>query len=180
MTQAATQDTEAQSLPTPPPEIIDPLDHELLPAKGGYKDGKRNTVIDVGRALTLRIDKNLSYQEIATQLSKETGYKLSKEGVYKRLRPFTKLIEDPTAIKAYETNKESLLSAVEHQMLVEMVNPDKLEKASTNNIAYAFQQIFNANRLQRDKSTSNVSVKSVVEDIRRRKEELEKKRPDCG
>ncbi|MEE9354189.1 MAG: hypothetical protein V3U75_01230 [Methylococcaceae bacterium] len=171
MTQAATQDTEAQTLPT----IIDPLD-PTIDQKGGYG----NAIIDIGKALKLRIDKDMTYAQIAAVLSKETGQSLTKQAVWARLRPFTKLIDDPTAVRAYENNKETLLSAVEQRLLVEMVDPDKLKSASLNNVAYSFKELFNANRLQRDKSTSNVSVKSVVEDIRRRREELEKSRENCG
>ena len=176
MTQAATQDTEAQSLPQIFSDTLDPIIDETPSKKGGAG----NIIIDINRALKLRLDNDMSYAQIAIQLSAETGHTLSKQAVWARLRPFTKLIEDPTAIKAYENNKETLLSAVESRLLVEMVDGDKLKSASLNNVAYAYKEVFNANRLQRDKSTSNVSVKSVVEDIRRRREELEKKRPDCG
>lgn len=139
---------------------------------------KRYNFIDVGKALSLRINDGLSYDRIAAILSKEQGRKVSKQGVWERLKPFERLIEDPQAIKAYESKKEDLLSAVEAKLLVEMLDPAKLKSATLNNVAYAFQQIFNANRLQRDKSTSNLSVRSVVEDIRKRREELRQKHGD--
>lgn len=132
-----------------------------------------NSIIDVGKALKLRLVNNLSYQQIANQVFIDTGHKIDKTAVFKRLKPFERLIKDPEAIQAYESNKEDLLSAVEMKLLVEMLNTSKLKSASLNNVAYAFQQIFNANRLQRDKSTANLSVRSVIEDIKKRREELQ-------
>ena len=51
-----------------------------------------------------------------------------------------------------------LLSAAEFELLRKLVDAGKIEKASLNNMAYAFSQIHTARRLEDGKTTSNVGV----------------------
>lgn len=62
--------------------------------------------------------------------------------------------------EAFTNAKVSVLSALEEQLMASLADPDKLAKASLNNIAYAFTQIHQASRLEQGKSTENVGVLS--------------------
>ena len=110
------------------------------------------------RLLKLRIEKRLSYGEIAAL----TG--IPKPTVYDRLRWFEALIGDPEELKAYESSRGQILSAVEKRLVVDLADDERRAKASLNNVAYAFGQIHTARRLEEGKSTSNLSVHaSLVE-----------------
>ena len=47
-----------------------------------------------------------------------------------------------------------------------MVNPDVLEKASLNNLAYTYTQLNQAQKLERGEATANLNVHNVVDDAR--------------
>jgi hypothetical protein len=57
---------------------------------------------------------------------------------------------------------------MEWTLLRDMVDSDKRKRASLNNVAYAFQNIHNARRLESNQSTSNVAV-DIQERLRRAK-----------
>jgi len=111
--------------------------------------------VDINKALKLRFKNDLSYQEIGKQLG------VTGDAVHKRLKKFKKLLSDPAATKAYEENKANFLSAAEQELLVHLVDDKKIKDASLNNVAYAFQQVSNFNRLAQDKSTSNLDIRSM-------------------
>lgn len=56
------------------------------------------------------------------------------------------------------------MSAAEEQLIASLLDPDKIAKASLNNVAYAFQQIHTARRLEEGKSTENKSIISAMLD----------------
>ena len=111
---------------------------------------------DTNKLLKLRLEKHLTYDQIAEL----TG--MPKTTVYERLSWFEKLVKDPEQLQAYREQRGVLLSGVEAQLLTELANSDKLEKASLNNVAYAFGQIHTARRLEEGKSTSNLSVHATL------------------
>jgi len=121
-------------------EITDALD---APPELRGKGGTGNAVIDVGVALKLRMRNQFTYSEIAAYVKATTGVRVSKQAVHDRLKPFIAMIEDPTAIQAYQDNKANLLSGVELKLLTELLDTDKIKGASLNNVAYAVQQINN-------------------------------------
>ena len=116
---------------------------------------ERQPRVDAVKALRLRMNKGMSFQEIGTQLG------VSAQAVQQRLKKLKPLISDPEINQAYESNKAQLLSEVESQLLVQLVDSDKLKDASLNNIAYSFAQVSNFNRLAQDKSTQNLDIKSL-------------------
>lgn len=115
--------------------------------------------IDVGKALTLRIKNKLTYQQIANQFG------VSKQAVQQRLSKLFELINDPDADQAYSDNRADVLNAIEREMVSQMLDSEKLKKASVNNIAYAFQQITNARRLEQGLSTQNIAQNVKVRDM---------------
>lgn len=120
--------------------------------------------IDVEQALKMRLHNNLSYEAIGEYFG------VTKQAVEQRLKKFTRLINDPELIPNFEANKAHFLSSVEMELLTRLLDPAKLKDASLNNVAYAFQQVFNANRLVQNKSTGNINYQECSREI----EELEK------
>lgn len=115
----------------------------------------KHNKIDVARALKLRLKNGLSFDEIALHFS------CSRQAVHQALRRFLHVLDHPEAIKAFEDSKAALLTVVEMKLLESLVDKDKLSKASLNNVAYAYDQIHKANRLEQDLSTSNIAEKLI-------------------
>ena len=113
-------------------------------------------IIDVKEALKLRLTKGYTYQEIADK------YGVTKQAVHKQLKSLVNILEDTNQAQAYKLHKQDILTNAEYLMLVDMCDPDKREKASLNNAAYAFNTIFQANRLESDKSTSNLAIDGIL------------------
>ena len=122
----------------------------------------RRRKIDIGKALQLRIEGKLTYKEIAKQL----GH--SKQGIIKALKPFINLLKDPGAVSAYNHNRSKFLNAVEMELVAEMVDPDKVKKASINNIAYAANTVHNMYRLNEGQTTQNTgNIVHVLLDLKK-------------
>ena len=113
--------------------------------------GKR---LDVAQVWKLRVVNRLSYGEIARSLG------VAKSSVHAALHRLQKLIPDPEIVHAYQEVRPTLLTAVEQRLMASLTDEDALQKASLNNRAYAFQQIFNARRLEDGKATEHLSVVS--------------------
>jgi hypothetical protein len=113
-----------------------------------------NRKIDVAKALELRLTKNMTYAEIGLV------FDCSPQAIEQALASFKSFLTcaDPASLKAYQEHKPSLLNAVEQRLLRSLIDEGKIEKASLNNVAYAYQQVANQNRLESGKSTSNVGV----------------------
>ncbi len=127
--------------------------------------------VNIAEALKLRLVNKLSYQTIADR------YGVSKPAVFQALKRFLNILAEPDELEAYKNYKVDLLSSVELKLLERLVNDDVMEKASLNNIAYAFQNLFNANRLEAGKSTGNINIAEVnasIDDLQRQAKELRK------
>jgi predicted DNA-binding protein (UPF0251 family) len=134
---------------------------------------------DTGKALKLRLQNNMSYDNIAKQMD------CSKHTVWKHIRPFITLMKQHTALTAFEENRAKLLSAAELQLLGKLVTPGRLKAASVNNIAYALSQVHSMRRLEEDKSTSNNAViymdnEAKIEEIDAKLEALEADSRNAG
>lgn len=106
--------------------------------------------VNLLEALQLRYVNKLTYQQIADK------YGVSKQAIEQRLSAFREKFGDSEELQLYNTNRPSLLTLAEKDLLTKMLDPSKLEKATINNLAYAFQQVFNARRLEEGKSTANL------------------------
>ena len=112
--------------------------------------------IDISKALKMRFDNRLTYQEIGD------NFGVSKQAVQQKLTRFTRLMKGPGEVEAYDKAKVQLLNAAELEMLHSCLDPVAIQKASLNNRAYAFNTIFNANRLTQGLATSNHSIKGII------------------
>lgn len=106
--------------------------------------------VNLLEALQLRYINKLTYQQIADKFG------VTKQAIEQRLSAFKDKFGDSQEIQLYDTNRNSLLTLAEKDLLTTMLDPSKLEKATINNLAYAFQQVFNARRLEEGKSTANL------------------------
>lgn len=125
-----------------------------IPGKSGPKP-----IIDVMYALKLRLESGLTYKQIAKQLG------CSHQAIAKQLAKFKDLLDNPEAIRAYEANRPKLYSAAEMLILEKMVEPGVLKKATLGNYAYALDKMYQINRLEQGKSTSNVAYQDITQDL---------------
>jgi predicted DNA-binding protein YlxM (UPF0122 family) len=125
---------------------VQQLDKSECPANIDLKVDKVNLL----EALQLRYINKLTYQQIADK------YGVTKQAIEQRLSAFKDKFGDSQEIQLYDTNRGSLLTLAEKDLLTNMLDPSKLSKATINNLAYAFQQVFNARRLEEGKSTANL------------------------
>lgn len=121
------------------------------PDKPPKKPQKKHTKVDVQKALNLRVNNKLSYREIAALQGNHPT------SVHKALQRF--LPDDKS--RDFQTNKADILNKVQ-MMIVEQVDSKRLKGASLNNLAYAFQNFHNSERLDRGESTSNVDIRSIT------------------
>ncbi len=141
--------------------------------KGVNKSKSISSKINIAEALKLRLVNHLSYQEIADR------YGVCKSAVYQALKRFLSILVEPNELEGYKQNKIALLSSAELRLLERLVNDEVVEKASLNNIAYAFQQIFNSGRLEKGEATEIVDTFALTADLEKvqaRIRELEAKR----
>lgn len=113
--------------------------------------------IDIAEALKLRYKNNHTFQEIADHFG------VTKGAVHKALASFINILKSPEDLEAYRKQKSDLLDSVELELMSQMVDKDKIKAASLNNVAYAMQNVFNMNRLEKDLSTANIATALTFE-----------------
>ena len=107
--------------------------------------------IDIAKALTLRLTKNMTYEQIGATFG------VSKQSTYTALKKFLKLIDNPQLIKTYRNHKPELFEAAEMELLTDLMDEDKRKAATLNNTAYALKNVNEMLRLERGQSTANVA-----------------------
>lgn len=128
--------------------------------KGGRPKGRKDSksVVQVkktAKVLELRA-RGLSQSEIAGAVG------LSETRVKQLIQQFKPVFSELENIEAYQSVRKDLLSATELLLLKSLNDPEKLQKASANAIAYSFSQIFSARRLESGQSTSNVTTQTIA------------------
>lgn len=113
---------------------------------------KHANKLDIRKVIKLKDVNGLSIAEISRQL----GY--SEPYIHKVYKDFRKLMPSAEVSETYDTNRASLLSGMEYKLLENLAKEEKLSKASLNNVAYAFNQIHTARRLEEGKATGGVTV----------------------
>ena len=112
--------------------------------------------IDPLEVYKLRQQHQLSFRQIADITGNTPG------GVHKSYQQLLDTLGTRHDIDAYSNARAQLLGAVEHRLVASIVDPDKLEKASLNNVAYALTQVHTMRRLEQGQSTNNIAVLSQV------------------
>jgi DNA-directed RNA polymerase specialized sigma24 family protein len=113
---------------------------------------RSNKNIPIDKALKLHFQHGLSYAEISRQLG------CSRQYISKVLKPFKNLVKNPQILDVYRQNRSDLLNATELELVLDLLDSTRRKKASLNNVAYAFQQIHNARRLEEGLSTGNLAI----------------------
>jgi len=72
------------------------------------------------------------------------------------------MLGDAEISKAYDENRAQVMTNIERVLAVEMLDKEKLKKATTGNIAYAIDKIHNVIRLERNQSTGNQAIKIEI------------------
>lgn len=113
-----------------PRKVLSPLDTK--PAK-----------IDIGKALKLRLS-GLSLDQVGQLCGG-----VSRQAIDQALAPFKIFLNNPAAVAAYQENKAPILEHVEMTLVTDLLDNDKRQKASLNNVAYAYQQVASSLRAER-------------------------------
>lgn len=112
--------------------------------------------IDPLEVYKLRKQHQLSFQQIGDITGNTAG------GVHRAYHNFLQTLGTREDTESYSNARASLLTAVEERLVHAVIDPEKIEKASLNNVAYALTQVHTMRRLEQGQSTNNVSVLSQV------------------
>lgn len=126
--------------------------------------------IDVAKALEMRLKQGRSYQEIADHFG------VAKQSAHAALKRFSALILQAGELQAFRSSKADVLESVEAQLLIDLADPARRQKASLNNTAYALGQVSTLTRLEKGQSTSNVAYIDMarsLDDIRAQRIQLQ-------
>jgi len=121
--------------------------------------------IDVAKAFDLRYNHGLTYSQIGEK------YGVTKSAVHQALTKFEQVLKNAHQLPAYTEHRRTILNVAEMELVSDLLDPERREKASLNNTAFAFGKIHEARRLEEDLSTSNNDLRVLTikeEDIKRR------------
>jgi hypothetical protein len=131
----------------------------VLDITPGTTKTPRQRKFDHGAALELAVQ-GWRYSDIATR------FKVSESAVKGALAKYQHILKglQHGELESYRKNRTELFTLTERELMGSLLDPDKIAKASLNNVAYAFQQIHTARRLEEGKSTENKSIITAMLD----------------
>ena len=104
-------------------------------------------VFNLPEAIKLRLNKHYTYQMIADHFG------MKRPTVHTRLRRFMSILDTPDSAESYNEVRQKLFTAAEIKLLEKIVDSKTLKDASLNNAAFAFDKIYQANRIERGLNT---------------------------
>ena len=116
------------------------------------KRTKNGKPLDIKQVLHLKKVNKLTNAQISSLI----GY--SPQYISKVLKDFKDLLVDPRILDTYDHNRKDILDGIELKLLDDLVDEDKRQKASLNNVAYAMTQVSQLRRLESGQSTSNIGI----------------------
>lgn len=134
---------------------------EVITAKrkrGGSKKGTVKQAVkpaQLSQALHLAALKR-PVQEIARAV------KLPPSTTHRLLERYGSWLQELENVQDYTDTRTQLLSAGELKLFKSMMEQEKLDKASVNNLAYAMRQLYDMGRLEKGLSTQNVATQTVT------------------
>lgn len=123
--------------------------------------------IDLGKAIKLRFVNGLSEPDIGKH------FQVSKQAINNALKPFSNILQDNEVLKEYHANYTNVLRNANMVLMQGLFDPKKMEGASLNNVAYAFNTVANHLRLEENKSTDNVGFKGIIDHIKKSADDLD-------
>ena len=114
---------------------------------------RRAIKLDLSRAIQLRTENNLTYQEIADLLG------VSKQCVFQGLKRVGITGERDT--KSFIERRADILAATQQRVL-EHITDERLKKASVSELNMLFGTLYDKERLERGKSTQNHATFSTI------------------
>lgn len=137
----------------------------LMPAQIQIQDKK----FDLAKAVKLRLKNGLTYEEIGAIFG------VCKQTAHTNIQRFLKLLPTEEEVENYDRHKSKILTSLELKLIEKMSDETAIKEASLNNAAYAFQQINNANRLEKGLATSiydNFTIEADLAELQKREAEL--------
>lgn len=127
----------------------------------------KKSEIELADIFRLRNTNKLSWSEIAKIAN------TSIQNIQQRHEKFIANLPNAEDSELYQKERVELLSRAELTLLKHIFDEKKLAKASINNIAYAFSQIFQARRLESNQSNINISIAETSNKRRKLEQEIE-------
>jgi len=93
-----------------------------------HAGGRQSVLPDTAKIYQLRVEQGLTYPEIASMFG------VTKQAVYARLHRLMQHLPNREQVEVYKKNKPAILHAAELRVLGYMLDDEKLQKASLNNI----------------------------------------------
>jgi predicted DNA-binding protein YlxM (UPF0122 family) len=112
--------------------------------------------------------KGNTLQEIGNQ------FNCSKEAVYQAITPILNSILPKDQLDTYKSKQDDILTSAQMTLLSAALNPASVKKQSTSANIMSYAVLFDKQRLLQDKSTSNVSIRSVTAHLDTMRQDLEK------
>ena len=116
--------------------------------------------IDAGLLVRLRYVNKLSYEQIGTLVGS------SRQNVQQRIRALIGDLPNNEEIQAVNDSFIPILKGIRSILSKNLVDSGKLKEASLNNVAYAFDKVNNAVRLEEGKSTQNVAYADMSREMK--------------
>jgi hypothetical protein len=101
----------------------------------------------------------MTYEDIGAKFG------VTKQAVEQALRPFRDMMSANGSLQTFEGNYSKILSLGKFKLMEEIFKQDKLDKASINNLAYAFDKIAHHHNLETGKATQHIAYKDVSRDV---------------
>ena len=122
---------------------------------------KKIEKIDINKVVKMRFINGMTYADIGKV------YHVSAQAIEQRLNGLKRLFEKTGAIDYVEQNYVDTVKRVNHRLLLELLDTDKLKSASLNNTAYSLQVANKILAIETDRPTDNVNIQlNQINDIK--------------
>jgi hypothetical protein len=141
--------TEARPLPILPPAYIkDNMTAQSIERPRAKRKTYKDSDTKARKIVALAVHSNAPPTDIAAIV------KTSRQNVHQTLKRYG---IDTKDLESYKDRRAEILTGIQAKLL-KSVDDTVIQKASLNNIAYAFSQFHNAERLETGQTTGNIGV----------------------
>ena len=129
--------------------------------------------LNLSNLLKLRYHNKLSFSEIGKM------YGVSKQAIHQAIGKLAKLMDRPELLEAYNDHKVEILTAAQLKAIENLIDDERLKKASVNNLAYTIGTLGNEIRLEKGQMTQiigymdyNRALEQVIQERSKLQSEL--------